>query len=459
MLKKSLLLLLACMMSALVGAQGVLEVDDLSQANAVYSSEGEKAAVEIRCNHDIPLKFTSTMDKSVDLFSTEIQGTDSVYFIELPAGSRYRGRVITVIAPGYNPLDIPVDLEPKQLRTFRIYDPNSMVDAGCYRGHRNRGVHEIQNANYEEALNQFRVAMQCSDCDNAENNANIAKVDSLIKLRSDADILYRMLDYSAAAEIYNTIVQINSYDAYAVQKFKECNEKYSSECAVTFKQAEAYFDNRLYEKARTLYQRVVENGCPEAKTSTERLNSIGNYLTAKEEHASVVTYEWMDGAPIGIHYGRYNQTKGGIYLHLNVNSKAFSALQSNSGNAIPDHPEVNFGVGWTKHIVKSEKVPVWVTFGPGVTMKGFYGRYDTIDKNSHPDEHGYPTKEAIVDDIDEEEGQKFNAGVSINPEIGICVKYSYFAARVGYSYRFPLDSALKDFLGQHNFSIGIGFAF
>ena len=61
------------MTSALVGAQGVLEVDDLSQANAVYSSEGEKAAVEIRCNHDIPLKFTSTMDKSVDLFSTEIQ--------------------------------------------------------------------------------------------------------------------------------------------------------------------------------------------------------------------------------------------------------------------------------------------------------------------------------------------------------------------------------------------------
>ncbi len=268
-----------------------------------------------------------------------------------------------------------------------------------------------------------------------------------------------MLDYSAAAEIYNNIVQINSYDAYAVQKFKECNERYESECAVTFKQAEAYFDNRLFEKARALYQRVVENGCPEAKTSTERLNSITNYLTAKEEHASVITYEWMDGAPIGIHYGRYNQTKAGIYLHLNVNSKGFSALQSNSGNAIPDHPEVNFGVGWTKHLIKSEKVPVWITFGPGVTMKGFYGKYDTIDKVSHPDKDGYPTKEAIVEDIDLEDGQKFNAAVSVNPEIGICVKYSYFAARVGYSYRFPINNALKDFLGQHCFSLGIGFAF
>ena len=459
MIRKCILLLLLVVTAVAVRAQGVLEVDDLSQANAVYSSEGEKAAVEIRCNHTIPLQFSSTMDKSVDLFSTEIQGTDSVYFIEFPAGARYRGRVLTVVAPGFNPLDIPLDLEPKQLRTFKIYDPNSMVDAGCYRGHRNMGVREIQNANYEEALNQFNVAKQCSDCDEEENNANIAKVDSLIKLRSDADILYRMLDYSAAAEIYNNIVQINSYDAYAVQKFKECNERYESECAVTFKQAEAYFDNRLFEKARALYQRVVENGCPEAKTSTERLNSISNYLTAKEEHASVVTYEWMDGAPIGIHYGRYNQTKAGIYLHLNVNSKGFSAIQSNSGNAIPNHPEVNFGVGWTKHLIKSEKVPIWLTFGPGVTMKGFYGKYATIDKNSHPDKHGYPNKEADVEDIDLEDGQKFNAAVSVNPEIGVCVKYSFFAARVGYSYRFALNNVLKDFLGQHCFSLGIGFAF
>ena len=132
MIKKTFLLLLLVVTAVTVRAQGVLEVDDLSQANAVYSSEGEKAAVEIRCNHTIPLQFSSTMDKSVDLFSTEIQGTDSVYFIEFPAGARYRGRVLTVVAPGFNPLDIPLDLEPKQLRTFKIYDPNSMVDAGCY---------------------------------------------------------------------------------------------------------------------------------------------------------------------------------------------------------------------------------------------------------------------------------------------------------------------------------------
>ena len=66
MIKKTILLLLLVVTAVAVRAQGVLEVDDLSQANAVYSSEGEKAAVEIRCNHTIPLQFSSTMDKSVE---------------------------------------------------------------------------------------------------------------------------------------------------------------------------------------------------------------------------------------------------------------------------------------------------------------------------------------------------------------------------------------------------------
>ena len=46
MIKKTFLLLLLVVTAVTVRAQGVLEVDDLSQANAVYSSEGEKAAVE-----------------------------------------------------------------------------------------------------------------------------------------------------------------------------------------------------------------------------------------------------------------------------------------------------------------------------------------------------------------------------------------------------------------------------
>ena len=192
MYRKILLTLILGAIAFMARAQGVLEVEDLSQANAVYSSSGDQAAVEIRCNHTIPLSFSSTMDKSVDLFSTEIQGTDSIYFIEFPAGPRYRGRVITISAPGYNPVELPLDLEPKQLRTFKISDPNSLVDQGCYRTHRNMGVREIQNANYQEALNQFNVAKQCSDCDTLENNLNIIKVDSLIKLREDADILSRM---------------------------------------------------------------------------------------------------------------------------------------------------------------------------------------------------------------------------------------------------------------------------
>ena len=76
-----------------------------------------------------------------------------------------------------------------------------------------------------------------------------------------------------------------------------------------------------------------------------------------------------------------------------------------------------------------------------------------------PDKDGKPTPTAEVSDLEDDDGQKFNMAFSVNPEIGIAFKYSFFAVRAGYSYRFALNSALQDLLGRHVFSFGVGFAF
>ena len=150
MLKKSILSVCLFLMGNVAFAQGVLQVTDISQPNDVYSSADDEAAVIIRCHESIPLKFVSTMDKSAEPFQSELQGTDSVYYIAFPTGNRYRGRELTIIARGYTPVSISLDLQPKQLQSFQIIDPNATVDAGCYREHRNKGVEEIKNSNYED---------------------------------------------------------------------------------------------------------------------------------------------------------------------------------------------------------------------------------------------------------------------------------------------------------------------
>ena len=449
-MKKLILLFAACCFVATGHAQGILQIEDQSRPNDVYTSANDQAAVRIRCHHDIPLSFSSSMDKSADPFSTNIEGTDSLYYIEFPTGNRYRGRVLTITAPGYNPVEVPLELSPKQLITIKVSDPNSMVDAGCYRQHRNQGILELKNMNYSEARNHFALAAECTDTDPEENQANLNLVDTLLQLRHDADQCFELINYAEATTLYNKIVALNPYDSYASDRAMECNNRFSSECTIAFKQAEAFFEEREYEKAKELYQKIIDRGCFSASMATDRITAIDRFMTAKKNHATVLTYEWLDGAPIGFQIGRYNMHKVGGFFRMGLSSKIFDAIRSEC--VIGDVPEAQIGFGWTLKVAN----PVWVHFGPGFGAKLYYGEYKD---DKYPGEDGKPlSQDDLVSNHDEEQ-DKVNAAFSINPEIGVTVKYSFFALRLTYQYRFALEKQLEDFLGKHHIMVGVGVAF
>ena len=125
-MKKFLSMVFALVLASTAFAQNVLEITDISQPNDVYSSEDNKAVVVVKCNKSIPLTFESTMDKSATPYNTTVEGSDSIYYIEFPTGSRYRGREVMVMSPGYGTVILPLsDLKPKQVVTFQAIDPNS----------------------------------------------------------------------------------------------------------------------------------------------------------------------------------------------------------------------------------------------------------------------------------------------------------------------------------------------
>ncbi|WP_256372905.1 hypothetical protein [Prevotella sp. PTAC] len=43
--------------------------------------------------------------------------------------------------------------------------------------------------------------------------------------------------------------------------------------------------------------------------------------------------------------------------------------------------------------------------------------------------------------------------------VGICVKYSYFAVRLAYQYRWSVKPELDGFIGKSRISFGVGVAF
>mgnify|MGYP002517773822 CR=1 FL=1 len=467
-MKKLLTLAMACLMTPIAFAQNVLQVTDVSKPNDVYSSEGNRAVVVVKCNKSIPLSFESSMDKTATPYNTAVEGSDSVYYIEFPTGSRYRGRELSIMSPGYATVVLPLELKSKQAATFQAIDPNSMIDAGCYRGHRNKGVQELKSMNYNEARNQFTLACNCSDVDSVENNKNLALVDSIIFYRDKAEETYRLLDYKTAARYFDRVMELNPYDNFATNRYNSCITKFTSECDVTMRQADFYFNEKQYEKARELYMRSIKNDCPAKAQAQEQVNRIDLAMDQKKNHARVITYEYSKNAPIGFSYGKYNMHKSGGFFGMSINKSVLEMMRSNC--KIPDTPELNLNFGWTLKIVN----PVWVFFGPGATAKVYYGDYTVNDDQDdiYPDADGKPddpngilkpqedgTTKKKKNSIYTADDTKANLSWALSPVVGLCVKYSYFAVRLTYQYRFAMNSNLKDFIGTSRLSVGVGVSF
>ena len=133
-------------------------------------------------------------------------------------------------------------------------------------------------------------------------------------------------------------------------------------------------------------------------------------------------------------------------------------------NKVGDVPEANLSFGWTIKIVN----PLWIFFGPGLTGKMYYGDYkddyvpNAKGKPVHVDDKSkeVPESEALNDWGGKDNKKlRLNAAVAISPVVGLCVKYSYFALRVSYQYRFVMKKELEKFMGTQRLAIGIGVAF
>lgn len=471
MLKKLTICMLA-MIPLFAGAQNVFEYQDISRSNDVFSSVDNEAAVVIRCHESIPLSFSSTTDKSVDPFKTELAGSDSVYYISLPTGKRYLGRVLIVSARGYTPLRLPMELEPKQMMTIQLTDPNATVDAGCYREHRNKGIAEMKAMNYDEARNQFEVARECTDVDKEENEKNIATIDTLLSLRKSADLAFNTLDYLPAMRDYMEITKLNPYDTYASERYQQSSQNYLGDCELFFRKAETFYEEKDYEKAKEMYQRVIDKECQYAQTAELRLNSINTLAIAKRDHSRVFSYEWRKDSPIGFHYGKYNMHKVGGFFQMDFNGKVLDAIRSECYYGDDSFPELNMSAGWTVKIAN----PVWIHVGPGITGKMYYGTYQSkqyptkgydepelLDKTKMGlDKNPTLTKDDVEKSNDDtliDAWQEAHLAFAVSPVIGVTAKYSWFAFRLTYQYRWAVESKLSDFVGKSRLSIGVGVAF
>lgn len=514
---KRFLTMLAFLPIMLMGsAQNVLEVTDLTEGGDVFSNPGTLAAVEMRAENGLSLTFKSSADATVNVFRKELQGTDSVYYLAFEtqaSGVDYRGRVITIQSPGYDPFKMAVELGAHELRTYKVRNPNALVDAGCYRTHRNRGMEEFKNMNYAEAKSQFVIAGQCTDVNEEENTRNMALADTCIMLRYNADASYNVKDYRTASSLYYKLLGLNPYDTYASSRAANSNTQFTDECNSLYNQGEYFNSEKQYDKALVYYNSMRDQNCFNSALATERISQIMKNKESRKNHSHVVTYEYMKDAPIGFSTGTYNMNRWGGFFTLNFNTKIFKAMKKDisyipgeevrKGGVKGDYPEVDMSFGWTKKIY----APVWLFFGPGISLKMYYGKYKSKDKDkNYPlndnnklddsmyfkdlsgerypidkvrldmfeyDDDDVEVKSGQLTDLSEEERKNLakqydtvedawkhtNFAFAVTPTIGVCVKYSYVALRVSYQYRIAIPNGTQNFMGRHRVNVGLGIAF
>jgi hypothetical protein len=195
-----------------------------------------------------------------------------------------------------------------------------------------------------------------------------------------------------------------------------------------FRTAESYFEERNYQRAQPLYEKVIERSCNESSIAYERLQAMS------VKHPHVLTCEFALNTPFGISSGNYKDHKVSGYFTLRFNSELFELLRTAEDEKLK--PELNVSFGWTVKVIK----PVWVFFGPGYTGVGKY----------------------IVESDDDKLKLKINHAIS--PEVGLLGKIVLadkigIALRYTFQYRFALEKENIDYIGKTRHVLGIGFCF
>ena len=423
-------------------AQRVLDSKDQTQALSVFSDKdpevinagGAQAGITVFCSNVLSLSFESNVDRKVDVYNQEERGGLMYYYIRFTVGrfkgANYDGRILEVLAPGFLPLKIKLDLKPSESKSYEIYDPNATVGVGCFYENFNAASELFRNSSYNEAKEKFKLSKACTDYQEGANVDYILEaIDSIVVLRAKGDALYDTNDYHEAFMTFQKVIGYNSSDAYAITRKNEAQEKINELCTNYYHEAESYFYQNKYKEALPLYEKMLDMSCSNNNREVNlRLLEIRKFLSDRKQRAQVILYELAENTPIGISYGRYTRLRFSSYVSLRFNPALFQAIgKKDDAN---QKGEIDLSFGWNRMVIRE----VGFFAGLGYTGVGKWDNYENDDP-------------------------QFTLYHAISPELGVLFKIGPVALRYTFQYRIALDGDFQDYIGKMRHVGGIGFCF
>lgn len=447
---KKLLLLAVLSLAATVGfAQKQLSIKDITPELSVYPCQDRyEALVVIRCSEDFELEFKSNVDKQLNI-TREKEGTESIYNIVFKTreeGTSFRGRILSIMAPNFDKLYLPLELKQKEKKEYLVSDPYSALRSIFYTS-LDKGNELFSVGMYNQAKDQYNIAKRCPEYQEFDNRIDeyITLCDSMLYWTVVVDTAEARGDYYRAKEYLEKMVYKNTTCPTLRERYVNIQQGYITRCNSDMAAGEQYMLDGYYKKAKKSFQNVIDMRSPRMGEAELRLHDIEKLTFKKTNKTRTLMYQYAPNLPIGFTSAGCTPGKSGGYFSMGLNKQSLDLLTNINETYLDvrlDY-EVAISAGWTIPIFRSY---VFGLLTPFSYSGGGFSRTKTTEDNSN---FSVPF---LNQDI-----QWYHA---VAPEIGIVVKYWHFVINYKFQYRYWIgeEQPIADKLGITRHSIGIGFA-
>lgn len=421
-----------------------LRIEDVTPELSVYPCQDRyEALVVIRCCEEFELEFKSNVDKDLNI-TREQEGTEKIYSIVFKTreqGTSFKGRRLSIMAPGFDKLYLPLELKQKDRKEYIVSDPYSSFRSIFYTS-QEKGYELFALGLYDQASDQYRIAQQCPEYKEKQNSidAYLALCDSMKFWTSIVDTADVYEDYYIAREYLTKMMQKNPECALIRKRSADIQQVYAIRCNADMANGELYMQDGYYDKAKQVYENAVRMRNPRIAEAEAKLHEIERLTFKKTNKTRVLLYQFDENTPINIFKAGCKPAKTGGYFSMGFNSQCFDLLSN--VNQKFDTPTLDYvarvSFGWTVPIFRSY---AFAYFTPLSYVGGGYSKVET---------------EASLSFLD----QDICWYHAVAPEAGIILKYWRIAVNYKFQYRYwigqPKDVA--GMLGTSRHSFGIGFA-
>lgn len=275
----------------------------------------EPFALGFRSNYDPDLK--------VEVDSAAGKKTYSIVLVTQAPGVNYDGRRLTILAPGFRPHRMTLNLRDKQKFVYTVSDPYSALRSPYFILQEQGNTH-FYNGQYQRAKDTYQMLRTCPEYEiNRETiDERITLCDSMIQWNAEALQKLQFAQFADAADLYTKMYFYNSANEDLMKQIVACRKSYRDDCQNEYILAEHYMDINQVELAKASYQRIIDKRCTDhISEATAALNNIRKHELKQQLHARCLFLELGQNLPFGFTYAQCYDTErrssGYISLHFN----------------------------------------------------------------------------------------------------------------------------------------------